>query len=83
MRAMQAKQRAQDLHALGVKPSAGKATSSASVTAYPPESRHKRGSTMPSIQEILDAIAQVPAFSATECFLESSLGLVRTNQSMQ
>ena len=58
---LQARRRAQDLHALGVSPPSSRATATASVEegAAESEAKEKRSSTIPSIQEFLDAIERV------------------------
>lgn len=58
---LQARQRAHDLHALGVRAPREGHVPLAGIAVEPatPASKHKRGMTVPSIQEILDAIAQV------------------------
>ena len=58
---LQARRRAQDLHALGVSPASSRATASATVDerAADSEAKDKHNSTIPSIQEFLDAIERV------------------------
>lgn len=61
---MQARQTAQKLHALGVDDSVdadrGLAGAANTATSADLDPRQKRGSTIPSIQEFLDAIKKVP-----------------------
>ena len=61
---LQARRRAQDLHALGVSPPSSRATASATATidegaAAESEAKDKHNSTIPSIQDFLDAIERV------------------------